>query len=60
MVHMLGLTQIFGKEKVVGVDIGSRFIKAVQVEPEVSLSRRYVVLWPRGETLPESPRPSEH
>ena len=30
---MLGLTQIFGKEKVVGVDIGSRFIKVVQAEP---------------------------
>ena len=29
---MLGLTQIFGKEKVVGVDIGSRFIKVVQAE----------------------------
>ena len=29
---MLGLTQVFGKEKVVGVDIGSRFIKAVQAE----------------------------
>ncbi len=29
---MLGLTQVFGKEKVVGVDIGSRFIKVVQAE----------------------------
>ena len=29
---MLGLSQIFGKEKVVGVDIGSRFIKVVQAE----------------------------
>ena len=29
---MLGLTQIFGKDKVVGVDIGSRFMKAVQAE----------------------------
>ena len=29
---MLGLTQVFGKEKVVGVDIGSRFMKAVQAE----------------------------
>ena len=29
---MLGLTQVFGKEKIVGVDIGSRFIKAVQAE----------------------------
>ena len=29
---MVGLTQIFGKEKVVGVDIGSRFIKVVQAE----------------------------
>ena len=26
---MLGLTQVFGKEKIVGIDIGSRFIKAV-------------------------------
>lgn len=30
---MLGLSQIFGKETVVGIDIGSRFIKAVQAEP---------------------------
>ena len=29
---MLALTQVFGKEKVVGVDIGSRFIKVVQAE----------------------------
>ena len=29
---MLGLTQVFGKEKIVGVDIGSRFIKVVQAE----------------------------
>ncbi|MGI4791166.1 MAG: type IV pilus assembly protein PilM [Janthinobacterium lividum] len=29
---MLGLTQVFGKEKVVGVDIGSRFMKVVQAE----------------------------
>ena len=29
---MLGLTQVFGKEKIVGVDIGSRFIKAVSAE----------------------------
>ena len=29
---MLGLSQVFGKEKVVGVDIGSRFIKVVQAE----------------------------
>ena len=29
---MLGLSQIFGKEKVVGVDIGSRYIKVVQAE----------------------------
>ncbi len=29
---MLGLTQVFGKEKIVGIDIGSRFIKAVQAE----------------------------
>ncbi len=29
---MLGLSQVFGKEKIVGVDIGSRFIKAVQAE----------------------------
>ena len=30
---MLGLTQIFGKETVAGVDIGSRWIKAVLAEP---------------------------
>ena len=29
---MLGLSQVFGKEKIVGVDIGSRFMKAVQAE----------------------------
>lgn len=29
---MLGLSQIFGKETVVGIDIGSRFIKAVHAE----------------------------
>ncbi len=29
---MLGLAQVFGKEKIVGIDIGSRFIKAVQAE----------------------------
>ena len=29
---MLGLSQVFGKEKIVGVDIGSRFIKAVSAE----------------------------
>ena len=29
---MLGLTQVFGKEKIVGIDIGSRFIKAVSAE----------------------------
>ncbi len=29
---MLGLAQMFGKEKIVGIDIGSRFIKAVQAE----------------------------
>jgi type IV pilus assembly protein PilM len=32
MEDMLGLTQVFGKEKIVGIDIGSRFIKAVQAE----------------------------
>ena len=30
---MLGLAQIFGKETVAGVDIGSRMIKVVQAEP---------------------------
>jgi type IV pilus assembly protein PilM len=30
---MLGLSQLFGKETVVGIDIGSRFIKAVLAEP---------------------------
>ncbi len=29
---MLGLNQVFGKEKIVGLDIGSRFIKAAQAE----------------------------
>ena len=29
---MLGLSQVFGKEKIVGIDIGSRFIKAVQAD----------------------------
>ncbi len=29
---MLGLTQLFGKEKIVGVDIGGRLIKVVQAE----------------------------
>ncbi len=29
---MLGLTQLFGKEKLVGVDIGSRVLKMVQAE----------------------------
>ena len=29
---MLGLSQVFGKEKIVGVDIGSRRIKVVQAE----------------------------
>ena len=29
---MLGLSQVFGKEKIVGIDIGSRFIKAVAAE----------------------------
>jgi type IV pilus assembly protein PilM len=29
---MLGLSQVFGKETIVGVDIGSRFIKLVQAE----------------------------
>ena len=29
---MLGLTQLFGKEKLVGVDIGSRVLKVVQAE----------------------------
>ena len=29
---MLGLSQVFGKEKIVGVDIGSRFMKAVSAE----------------------------
>ena len=31
-VSMLGLTQLFGKEKLVGVDIGSRVLKVVQAE----------------------------
>lgn len=29
---MIGLTQVFGKERIVGVDIGSRFIKVVLAE----------------------------
>ena len=29
---MLGLAQVFGKETVAGVDIGSRWIKVVQAE----------------------------
>ena len=53
---MLGLTQIFGKEKTVGVDIGSRFIKIVQAEPGRTPGSWQVVKAAVGPTPPDSVR----
>ena len=53
---MLGLTQIFGKEKVVGVDIGSRFIKVVQAEPGRTPGTWQIVKAAVGPTPPDAVR----
>ena len=53
---MLGLSQIFGKEKVVGVDIGSRFIKVVQVEPGRAPGTWQIVKAAVGPTPPDAVR----
>jgi len=56
MVHMLGLSQIFGKEKVVGVDIGSRFIKVVQAEAGRAPGTWQIVKAAVGPTPPDAVR----
>jgi len=53
---MLGLTQIFGKEKVVGVDIGSRFIKVVQAEAGRAPGTWQIVKAAVGPTPPDAVR----
>ena len=53
---MLGLSQIFGKEKVVGVDIGSRFIKVVQAEPGRTPGTWQIVKAAVGPTPPDAVR----
>ena len=53
---MLGLSQIFGKEKVVGVDIGSRFIKVVQAEAGRAPGTWQIVKAAVGPTPPDAVR----
>jgi len=53
---MVGLTQIFGKEKVVGVDIGSRFIKVVQAESGRAPGAWQIVKAAVGPTPPDAVR----
>jgi len=53
---MLGLTQLFGKEKVVGVDIGSRFIKVVQAEAGRSAGSWQIAKAGVGPTPPDAVR----
>jgi type IV pilus assembly protein PilM len=53
---MLGLTQVFGKEKTIGVDIGSRFIKVVQAEPGRTPGSWQIVKAAVGPTPPDSVR----